>query len=80
MEIKFLDTFMASKQSKLLGLSFLALVLFNFPLLSIFSRSSTIGGIPAIFIYLFLAWFGIIFFMRQNVESKSSKDKKRDDE
>lgn len=70
---------MASKQSKLIGLSILALVMFNFPLLSVFSRSSTIGGIPSIFIYLFLAWLGIIFVMRQNVESKSIKDKKKND-
>lgn len=72
-------TVMASKQSKLIGLSILALVMFNFPLLSVFSRSSTIGGIPSIFIYLFLAWLGIIFVMRQNVESKSTKDKKKND-
>lgn len=71
-------TVMASKQSKLIGLSILALILFNFPLLSIFSRSSTIGGIPSIFIYLFLAWLGIIFFVQQNVDSQSSKEKKKD--
>ena len=72
-------TIMASKQSKLIGLSILALVMFNFPLLSVFSRSSTIGGIPAIFVYLFLAWMSIIFIMRQNVESKQTKDKKKND-
>lgn len=77
----FIDlTTMAAKQSKLIGLSILALILFNFPLLSIFSRSSTIGGIPSIFIYLFLAWLGIIIFTRQNIDSKSLKDKKKDDE
>jgi hypothetical protein len=56
------------------------LILFNFPLLGIFSRYSTIGGIPSIFIYLFLAWLGIIIFTRQNIDSKSLKDKKKDDE
>lgn len=73
------STVMASKQSKLIGLSILALVMFNFPLLSVFSRPATIGGIPSIFIYLFLAWLGIIFVMRQNIESKSAKDKKKND-
>ncbi len=73
-----MDSFfdMASKQSKLIGLFILALVLFNFPLLGIFTRSSFIGGIPSVFVYLFVAWLAIILIMRQNIESRSKKDKK----
>ena len=67
---------MASKQSKFIGIFVLALVLLNFPLLGIFKRASTVGGIPSIFIYLFVIWLAIILFMRQNVEGKSNNDKK----
>ncbi len=72
---------MSSKQSKLIGLFLLAMVLLNFPLLGIFKRPSSIGGIPSVFIYLFAVWLIIILVMRQNVSStitKSKKDKKDD--
>ena len=67
---------MSSKQSKLIGLFVFAMVLLNFPLLGIFSRPSFLGGIPSVFIYLFVVWVIIIFLIRLNDDTKSTHDRK----
>lgn len=67
---------MTGKQSKLIGLFVIAMMLLNFPLLGIFTHSSSIRGIPTVYIYLFIVWLAIILIMRQNVESRKMKDKK----
>ncbi len=64
------------KTYKLLGLFLLALLLFNFPILSLFGRGKPLGGAIAIFAYIFLAWGAIILFTALIVESKQ-KNKPR---
>lgn len=44
------------KGQRLIALFLLGLVLFNYPVLSLFSRSATVGGVPLLFAYLFAAW------------------------
>ena len=41
---------------RLLALGFLGFLLFNYPLLGIFNSDRTIGGIPLLYAYLFIAW------------------------
>ncbi len=69
---------MSSKQSKLIGLFALGLVLLNFPLLSIIKHPVFIGGIPAVYIYLFCVWLIIILVMRQNLNQPAHKNNKKE--
>jgi hypothetical protein len=45
---------------RLVGLFLLGLLLFNFPLISIFNRPTLIFGVPALYLYLFCAWLLLI--------------------
>ncbi|MCB0578064.1 MAG: hypothetical protein KDD10_01980 [Phaeodactylibacter sp.] len=60
------------KVFRLLGMFFLALFIFNYPILSLFGRGEMLGGIPVLFIYIFISWSAIIFFTAQIVESKKN--------
>ena len=46
-----------------LAIFFLGLLLFNPPVLSLFSNDSRIGDVPVLYIYLFAAWALLIVFM-----------------
>ncbi len=53
------------KQKDVRGQRFIALfllgcLLFNYPLLAVFSRHTIIFGIPLLYVYLFSAWLGLI--------------------
>ncbi|MCB0546617.1 MAG: hypothetical protein KDD19_03460 [Phaeodactylibacter sp.] len=60
------------KVFKLLGLFFVALLLFNFPILSLFSEGRPMGGATVIFTYIFLTWGAIILFTALIVESNQN--------
>ena len=45
---------------RLIGLFFLGMLLFNFPLLYLFNRPTTVLGIPILYVYLFVSWWVII--------------------
>ncbi len=45
---------------RLVGLFLLGLLLFNYPLISMFNRPALIWGVPALYLYLFSVWFIII--------------------
>lgn len=45
---------------RLIGLFFLGMLLFNFPLLYLFNRPTTVLGIPILYVYLFISWWVII--------------------
>ncbi len=56
------------KQKDMRGQRFIALfllgwLLFNYPLLAVFSRHAFIFGIPLLYLYLFSAWLGLIGLM-----------------
>lgn len=53
-----------------------ALLLFNFPLLQLFSGTSRLLGIPVIYWYIFLSWIVIIALTARLVEHRNSKKKK----
>lgn len=59
---------------KLTGLFFMALLLFNFPLLGLFGRGAAIGGIPLLYLYLFLVW-GILIFLTMRIAGSTDNNK-----
>lgn len=66
------------KDQKLLIISCLFLVLFTFPVLSIFNSESSINGIPVLYLYIFSVWIlSIITIFR--VIKKESKEIKKDE-
>jgi archaellum biogenesis protein FlaJ (TadC family) len=66
------------KEQKLIIISVLFLILFNFPMLSIFNNGDSINGIPMLYLYVFFVWilFIVIIF---NVLRKERKEKQRDE-
>lgn len=50
----------AIKTRRLIGLFLMGCLLFNYPILSIFNRAILIGGVPLLYVYLFVAWVSII--------------------
>ena len=48
------------KSERLVALAFLGLLLFDYPLLSLFSSEGRVLGIPVLFAYLFAAWATVI--------------------
>lgn len=38
----------------------LGVVLFNYPILSLFNRDASIGGIPLLYVFIFVAWAALI--------------------
>jgi TRAP-type C4-dicarboxylate transport system permease small subunit len=49
-----------SKSQLLMGLFLLGCVLFNYPILTLFNRRTTLFGIPLLYLYLFIVWATII--------------------
>jgi hypothetical protein len=66
------------KDQKLFMLSLLALLLFNFPILSIFNIQENINGMPLLFLYIFLVWLLLIVLIFRVVQ-KGSKEISRDE-
>lgn len=52
-----------AKAGGAIGLFLLAVVLFNYPILSLFNLELLIFGLPLLYFYLFLIWVGIILFV-----------------
>lgn len=51
------------RNSKLVGIFLLFALLFNFPIIGIFSKNGTLIGIPSLYFYLFLVWGLLIVLM-----------------
>ena len=48
------------KSERLVAVAFLGLLLFDYPLLSLFSSEGRVLGIPVLYAYLFVAWTTVI--------------------
>lgn len=48
------------KGAKLVALSLLGLLAFNYPLLAVFNVDGTVYGVPILYAYLFAAWAVLI--------------------
>ncbi|MFN3315409.1 MAG: hypothetical protein ACK40K_01250 [Raineya sp.] len=62
---------MKKTTQKILVVFLMALVLFNFPVLSIFNQPSLWGGVPVAVIYIFIAWFLVIFALWRVFKQKT---------
>lgn len=51
------------KGERLIGLALLGFLLFNYPLLSLFSTDGTVLGVPVLYAYLFVSWGLLIWLM-----------------
>ncbi|MFO7667282.1 MAG: hypothetical protein R6V76_11715 [Desulfobacterales bacterium] len=49
-------TFDKEKSRRLVGLFLFVVVLYNYPILSLFNVSNRISGIPVLYLYLFFVW------------------------
>jgi len=57
--------------TRLAAVFLLGLLLFNYPLLALFSRPEDVAGVPLIYAYLFLAWALVIGLLAWIVERRS---------
>ena len=62
---------------RLVGLFLLGILLFNFPLLTLFNRPVLALGIPVLYLYLFTAWSLLIILML--IISRGKPEKKLPD-
>lgn len=69
------------KRGRLISLFLLGLILFNYPILAIFNRPALFFGIPLLYLYLFVVWFGFIVgiawiasFIRPERASKKNRN------
>ena len=60
------------KGQRLVALCLLGCLLFNFPLLSLFTGSESVWGIALVYFYVFCAWAVIIALMALIIERKDS--------
>jgi len=56
------------KNQRLVGLFLLGVLLFNYPLLALFSRATEVLGIPLIYLYIFGAWALFIALLARVIE------------
>jgi len=56
------------RRQRLVALCLLGALLFNYPLLAIFNAHETIGGIPVLYVYFFVAWGALIALMALVIE------------
>jgi hypothetical protein len=67
-------TFDKEKSRRLVGLFLFVVVLYNYPILSLFNISNRISGIPVLYLYLFFVWIlSIILVVIINRYPKDNK-------
>lgn len=49
-----------SNYGRLIAVFFLGVLLFTYPILSLFDHPDLMFGVPLLFLYLFVAWIGLI--------------------
>jgi hypothetical protein len=59
------------KSQRLVALSMLGVLLFNYPMLALFNVAATVFGIPILYAYIFSAWSLLIACMAYVVETKT---------
>jgi hypothetical protein len=48
------------KGARLVALSVLGFLLFNYPMLALFNRGGTLFGVPVLYVYIFAIWAALI--------------------
>ncbi len=59
----------------LVGLFFLAVLAFNFPLISIFGKGRSVFGFPILYVYFFVVWVVLVAMVYFWVEKKSKNQR-----
>ncbi len=59
-----------SKGQRFVALCMFGMLLFNYPVLSLFNVSGTLFGVPILYAYLFIAWALLIALMAYIAESR----------
>jgi hypothetical protein len=59
---------------RLIAVFLLGGLLFNYPLLAVLDRFSSLGGLPSTFVWLMVAWLFLIVLMALIVERSDSRD------
>ena len=67
---KAVDKYYRLKGQKLLALFFVGCLLFNYPLLGLFSKEGLIFGIPVLYVYIFVSWAALIGLTATVIESR----------
>jgi hypothetical protein len=65
-----MDKFYRLKSQRLAALFLAGCLLFNYPLLMLFSYEGLIWGIPILYVYIFSAWAVLIGLMVLVIESR----------
>jgi hypothetical protein len=58
-----------SKGQRFVALCMLGMLLFNYPILTLFNVPGTLFGVPVLYAYLFIAWAVLIALMAYLAES-----------
>ena len=61
------------KQQKLTLFSVLLLLLFTYPFISIANKTTLVGGIPLLFLYILVVWIIAIVVLYRITEGKQKK-------
>jgi hypothetical protein len=62
------------KRQQFVTISVILLLVFVFPLISIANKSAMTGGIPVLYLYLFVVWLGAIGLLWLTAERKGHKN------
>ena len=60
-----------TKGPRFVALCMLGMLLFNYPILTLFNVQGALFGVPVLYAYLFIAWAGLIALMALLAESRS---------
>jgi hypothetical protein len=58
-----------SKEQRFIALCMLGMLLFNYPILTLFNIPGGLFGVPVLYAYIFIAWAGLIALMAFLAES-----------
>jgi len=62
-----------NKKQKNITLSFLLMLLFCYPIFTIFNKKTFIGNIPILYIYIAVSWLVALIFLIISAEAKPFK-------
>ncbi|RMF02871.1 MAG: hypothetical protein D6768_07225 [Chloroflexi bacterium] len=66
-----MDKYQQQKGKKLTALFFLGCLLFNYPVITLFSTDGLILGIPTLYIFIFVSWAALIALMAWVIEERT---------
>ncbi len=57
-----------ARQPRLVALFLFGVLLFNYPLLALFSRADEVLGVPLLYVYIFGAWALFVILLARAIE------------